>query len=61
MLLGYASHNRAAAQRALKLVVEGKLRLEPLITHQLPLSRYAEGVELLRNKEAIKVAFLPWA
>jgi threonine dehydrogenase-like Zn-dependent dehydrogenase len=60
MLLGYDSHNRAAAQRALKLVVEGKLQLEPLITHQLPLSRYAEGVELLRNKEAIKVAFLPW-
>lgn len=59
-LLGYGSHNRAAAQRALKLVIEGKLRLEPLVTHQLPLSRYSEGVELLRLKEAIKVAFLPW-
>jgi hypothetical protein len=31
-----------------------------LITHQLPLRRYVEGVELLRRKEAIKVAFLPW-
>jgi threonine dehydrogenase-like Zn-dependent dehydrogenase len=61
MLLGYDSHNRAAAQRALKLVVERKLRLEPLITHQLPMSRYSEGVELLRTKQAIKVAFLPWA
>jgi threonine dehydrogenase-like Zn-dependent dehydrogenase len=60
-LLGYGSHNREAAQRALALVIEGKLRLEPLITHQLPLSRYTEGVELLRRKEAIKVAFLPWA
>lgn len=60
-LLGYGSHNRAAAERALQLIVDGRLNLEPLITHQLPLSRYAEGVELLRRKEAIKVAFLPWA
>lgn len=59
-LLGYGSHNREAAERALTLVVDGRLRLEPLITHQLPMSRYAEGVELLRRKEAIKVAFLPW-
>jgi threonine dehydrogenase-like Zn-dependent dehydrogenase len=60
-LLGYGSHNREAAKRALQLVVDGRLRLEPLITHQLPMSRYVEGVELLRNKQAIKVAFLPWA
>lgn len=59
-LLGYGSHNREAAQRALALVIDGRLRLEPLITHQLPMSRYAEGVELLRRKEAIKVAYLPW-
>jgi threonine dehydrogenase-like Zn-dependent dehydrogenase len=60
-LLGYGSHNRAAAERALQLVVNGQLCLAPLITHQLPLSRYVEGVELLRRKEAIKLAFLPWA
>ena len=59
-LLGYEGHRREAAQAALKLVEEGRLRLEPLITHQLPMSRYAEGVELLRRKEAIKVAFFPW-
>jgi len=27
----------------------------------LPLSRYTEGVDLLRKKEAIKVCFDPWA
>jgi threonine dehydrogenase-like Zn-dependent dehydrogenase len=59
-LLGYGSHNREAAERALKLVVDRRLRLEPLVTHQLPMRRYVEGVELLRNKQAIKVAFLPW-
>jgi threonine dehydrogenase-like Zn-dependent dehydrogenase len=59
-LLGYAGHRREAAEHALRSVVDGRLRLEPLITHQLPLRCYAEGVDLLRRKEAIKVAFLPW-
>ena len=58
-LLGYGEHNRAAAERALGRVVEGSLRLAPLVTHTLPLSRYAEGVERLRRKEAIKILFVP--
>jgi threonine dehydrogenase-like Zn-dependent dehydrogenase len=60
-LLGYGRHNRDAAQRALALVTAGKLNLAPLVTHTLPLTRYTDGVDLLRRREAIKVAFLPWA
>lgn len=60
-LLGYEPHNRPAAEQALALIVAGQLQLAPLATHVLPLSRYAEGVELLRSKAAIKVRFLPWA
>jgi threonine dehydrogenase-like Zn-dependent dehydrogenase len=59
-LLGYGSHNRLAAERALQLVLKGQLDLRPLVTHSLPLSRYREGVELLRSKTAVKVCFLPW-
>lgn len=59
-LLGYERHHRAAAEQALDLIVQGQLDLTPLATHTLPLSRYAEGVELLRSKQAIKVRFLPW-
>ena len=32
-----------------------------LATCALPFMRYAEGLEMLRNREAIKVRFLPWA
>ena len=56
-LLGYGEHNRGAAERALALITSGSLRLAPLVTHTLPMSRYSEGVELLRRKEAIKVLF----
>jgi len=60
ILSGYGNHNRAAALSALRFIVAGQLDLKPLITHTLPLSRYAEGVALLRNKQAIKVLFDPW-
>jgi len=60
-LIGYENHNRAAGERALALIAKGKLDLEQLATHALPFTRYAEGVELLRNKEATKIRFLPWA
>jgi len=60
-LMGYGEHNRQAAETALSFILEGKLRLAPLITHTLPFTRYAEAVELLRRKEAIKVLFDPWA
>jgi threonine dehydrogenase-like Zn-dependent dehydrogenase len=59
VLMGYGEHNRAAAETALRFIREGQLRLAPLITHTLSLDRYADGVELLRRKEAIKVLFTP--
>jgi len=60
-LMGYGDHNRTAAETALGFVEAGSLNLSALVTHTLPLPRYAEGVELLRRKEAIKVLFDPWA
>jgi threonine dehydrogenase-like Zn-dependent dehydrogenase len=60
-LLGYGDHNRAAAETALRHIVDGRLRLAPLVTRRLPFTRYAEGVDLLRRREAVKVLFDPWA
>ena len=60
-LMGYGDHNRAAAETALKFVLAGKLDLKPLVSKTLPFTRYAEGVELLKNKTAIKILFDPWA
>ncbi len=58
-LVGYGDHNRKAAEKALALIDAGKLDLKPLISATLPLSAYAEGVELLKNHKAIKVCFIP--
>jgi len=59
-LLGYASHTKAAAEEAYGLIMDGKLRLSPLVSERLPFTRYAEGVERLRTKKSIKILFDPW-
>lgn len=59
-LCGYPGHSYDAAQYAVDLMEEGKLDLSPLVTHQMPLEKYAEGIQLLENRQAIKVCFKPW-
>ena len=59
-VMGGPPHNRRSAKRALKLVKRGKLALAPIVSHTLPFSRYAEGVEFLRMRQATKICFDPW-
>ena len=58
-LLGYGEHNRAAAEQALQFILNKQLQLAPLVSEHLPLTDYAAGVELLRNKQALKICFHP--
>jgi threonine dehydrogenase-like Zn-dependent dehydrogenase len=44
---------------AIKMLESGVLRPSVLISHRLPLARLAEGLELLRRGEAIKVVVTP--
>jgi threonine dehydrogenase-like Zn-dependent dehydrogenase len=60
-LCGYKGHARESAEYAVNLIAAGKLNLAPLVTHELPLERYSEAIQLLKNQQAIKVCFLPWA
>jgi threonine dehydrogenase-like Zn-dependent dehydrogenase len=56
---GYGKHNRAAGELALGLIAGRKVRLGPLVSARLPFSRYGEGVELLLNRQALKVLYVP--
>ncbi len=60
-LFGYEPHNVGAAQRALDLIAAGQLDLTGMVTAKLPFTRYMEGIEMLKRKEATKICFLPWA
>ena len=53
------SSSPATLARAFWLLSAGKVEVDRLITHRLPLERLAEGVELMRRREALKVYVTP--
>ena len=59
-LCGYQGHSRKAAEYAVSLIEAGKLDLSALVTHNFPLERYNDAIDLLEKQVAIKVCFLPW-
>lgn len=59
-LCGYKGHRRVAAEYAIRWMERAALDLAPLVTHELPLERYNEGIDLLASQEALKVCFRPW-
>jgi L-iditol 2-dehydrogenase len=53
------SASPATLARAFWLVAAGKIEVAGLITHRVPLARLAEGVDLMRRREALKVYVTP--
>jgi L-iditol 2-dehydrogenase len=53
------SSSPATLARAFWLIAAGKVDVAGLISHRLPLARLAEGVELMRTREALKVYVTP--
>ncbi len=46
-------------RRMVQLVDGGKVNLEPLVSHVLPMDRFEEGFELARSPESMKVLLRP--
>jgi L-iditol 2-dehydrogenase len=53
------SSTPATLAEAFRLLADGIVRVEPLISHRLPLTAFAEGVRLQREGRAVKVLFHP--
>jgi L-iditol 2-dehydrogenase len=53
------SSSPATLARAFWLLAAGKIEVEDLVSHRLPLERLAEGVELMRRRQALKVYVTP--
>jgi L-iditol 2-dehydrogenase len=58
-LLGTYSSSLADQREAFRLLVSRRLDPTPLVTHRLPLSRFAEAVVLARERRALKVLLAP--
>lgn len=55
--VGVVASVRRHWAEAIRLVTEGRLDPEPLITHRLPLASALDGFAALRAREAVKVMF----
>jgi L-iditol 2-dehydrogenase len=53
------SSSPATLARAFWLIAAGKVEVGGLISHRLPLARLADGVELMRKRQALKVYVTP--
>jgi L-iditol 2-dehydrogenase len=53
------SSTPATLREAFRLLADGRVKVEPLISHRLPLHAFEEGVRLQREGTAIKVLFHP--
>jgi L-iditol 2-dehydrogenase len=53
------SSSPATLARAFWLLAAGKVEVDRLISHRVPLARLAEGVDLMRRHEALKVYVTP--
>jgi len=58
-LVGTYSGSLVEQRDVFRLLVTGRLDPTPLVTHRLPLSRFAEAVELARDRRALKVLLTP--
>jgi threonine dehydrogenase-like Zn-dependent dehydrogenase len=52
--------NGRTSRFARNLLVSGEVNVKPLLTHELPLERFDEGIGLMQRREAIKVSFTLW-
>ena len=58
-LKGHMGYDAAANRNVLNLMRQGALQTKPLITHRLPVTEFETGIELLRQRNAIKVILYP--
>jgi L-iditol 2-dehydrogenase len=58
-VVGAFHYGRRDVRAAFERLTDGSVRIEPLITHEVPLSRLAEALDLARSRQAIKVAVRP--
>jgi L-iditol 2-dehydrogenase len=56
---GSFHHTPAAVDRAFKLIVSGKVSIKSLISHEMPLDRAEEALQLMGSGKALKIALRP--
>lgn len=56
---GVSDSTAEHARLAMKMIAAGRVDARRLVTHELPLDRIAEGIELMKSGECLKVVVFP--
>jgi L-iditol 2-dehydrogenase len=56
---GAFHHTPASVERAFRLIVSGRVSIKPLISHDMPLERAKEALELMGSGKALKIVLRP--
>ena len=56
---GAFHHTPSAVERAFNLIVEGRVSIGPLISHEMPLEKAKEALEMMGEGKALKIALRP--
>jgi L-iditol 2-dehydrogenase len=56
---GSFHHTPAAVERAFHLIASGRIAIKPLISHEMPLEKASEALELMGSGRALKIALRP--
>jgi L-iditol 2-dehydrogenase len=56
---GAFHHTPAAVERAFRLIASGQVSIKPLISHEMPLHKASEALELMGSGKALKIALRP--
>ena len=61
-MIGVRAYDPKAWHRSYDVLASGKIPLEKLVTHRLPLEEAVRGIELMQSKQGLKILFTPsWA
>jgi len=56
---GAFHHTPSSVERAFRLIVSGRVLIKPLISHEMPLERAEEALQLMGSGKALKIALRP--
>ena len=58
-VVGVSDSRPEHVAKAVELMAQGKLDAESLVTHRVPLEKIHEGLELMKNKQSLKILVVP--
>lgn len=58
-LKGHMGYDSTSWMNCLKLLEQGRIHMEYIISDRMPMSEYEKGFEMVRNKEATKIILQP--